>query len=244
MGLRHQEAVDTMQKLTKAICLFCLGLFAAEATAAYQSHDSIQDAVRQFMMEHTRSVYQQTAEIRNGRLDSRLRLNQCSLPLEVYIPEGSRDLGRITVGVRCADAKPWSLHVPTTVTIYKDIVVTAKSLSRGTILSPSDLKRVRHDVSKLPDGYIEDENAGIGMELKRRLSGGEALTTGMIRKPKIVKRGQQVSIVAGTGGMEVRMSGKALAHGAAGDRIRVLNLKSKRKIEGTVTPSGDIRVDI
>lgn len=234
-----------MLKTTATIYLSCLGLLASSAVAAdYQSHQSIQDAVRQFMMEHTRSVYNQTAEIEKGRLDSRLRLNQCNMPLEVYLPEGSRDVGRITVGVRCADEKPWSLHVPITVTIYKDIVVTTRSLSRGTILSPGDFKRVRYDVSKLPNGYIADENTGIGMELKRHLSGDEPLTTSMFRKPKIVERGQQVSIVAGNGGMEVRMSGKALAHGAVGDRIRVLNLSSKKKIEGTVMPTGDIRVDL
>lgn len=234
-----------MQRLTRFLYVLCLGLFATNSLAAgYQSHDSIQNAARQFMMEHTMNVYNQTAEIESGNLDSRLRLSQCSLPLEVYIPEGSRDLGRITVGVKCTDSKPWSLHVPIRVTIYKDILVTARSLTRGTILSQSDFKRVQFDVSKLPAGYVEDEKFGTGMELKRHLSVGVPLTTKMMRKPNIIKRGQQVSIIASAGSMEVRMSGKALAHGAVGDRIRVLNLTSKKKVEGTVMPSGDIRVDI
>ena len=170
----------------------------------------------------------------------------CGSPRQAwnYLPEGSRDLGRLTVGVRCSDSKPWSLHVPMTVTIYKDVIATNRSLERGTILMNSDFKRVRYDVSKLPGGYLEDESAGVGMELKRRVSAGAPLTASMIRKPKIIKRGQQVAIIAGAGAMEVRMSGKALSHGAVGDRIRVLNTRSKKKIEGTVTASGDVRVDI
>ncbi|MBT8440366.1 MAG: flagellar basal body P-ring formation protein FlgA, partial [Gammaproteobacteria bacterium] len=148
-----------------------------------------------------------------------------------------------TLGVRCDDDKPWSLNLPITVTIYKDIVVTADALPRGKILTENDFRHVSYDVSKLPAGYIEDDR-GIGMELKRRLSRGVPLTINMLRKPIIIKRGQQVSIIATTGRMEVRMPGKALAHGAAGDRIRVMNLKSKKKVEGTVTPSGNIRVDI
>lgn len=177
-------------------------------------------------------------------MDPRLRLAQCSLPLDVFLPDGSRDLGRFTVGVRCTDSKPWSLHVPVTVTIYKEVMVTSQPLQRGKILTDSDFRQVKYDVSKLPAGYIEDKAYGIGMELRRRLSGGEPITVNMMRKPKIVKRGQQVSIIAVAGNMEVRMTGKALAHGAVGERIRVLNLKSKKKIEGTVTPSGDIRIDM
>jgi len=215
----------------------------AHATG-YQSHDSIHAAVQQFMTEHTEAVYEQRAEIDNGQLDSRLNLSQCSSPLEVYLPVGSRDIGRLTVGVKCTDANPWSLHVPVTVTVYKNVVVAARSLSRGEVLTENDFKRVKYDMSQLPAGYIEDPVYGIGMELKRRLTTGAPLTTSMMKKPNIVKRGQHVSIVARTGGMEVRMSGKALAHGAVGDRIRVLNVRSKKKLEGTVTPSGDIKVDI
>lgn len=227
--------------------LFVLFLFVCISnahTAGYQSHDSIHAAVQQFMTAHTVAVYEQRGEIKNGQLDSRLRLKQCSLPLEVYLPVGSRDIGRLTVGVKCTDSNPWSLHVPVTVTVYKNVIVAAKSLSRGEVLTEKDFKRVKYDMSKLPAGYIEDPRYGIGMELKRRLASGAPLTTSMMKKPHIIKRGQQVSIVARAGGMEVRMSGKALAHGAVGDRIRVLNVKSKRKLEGTVTPSGDINVDI
>ncbi len=234
-----------MQKYLTITCLIFMLLNISGAHAGgVQSIDGIREAARQFIAEHTKAVYQQPADIRVGKLDSRLRLSQCNLPLEVYLPSGSRDLGRLTVGVRCSDQKPWSLHVPVTVTIYQNVIVTAKSLPRGKILTMNDLKTAKYDKSKLPAGYIDEPADGVGFELKRQLSIGVPLTTAMIRKPRIIKRGQHVSIIATAGGMEVRMAGKALAHGAVGDRIRVLNLKSKKKVEGTVTSSGDIRVDI
>ena len=234
-----------MHKQIKILYALLLCIFISNAHATgYQSHDSIHAAVQQFMTEHTEAVYEQRAEIGNGQLDSRLNLSQCSSPLEVYLPVGSRDIGRLTVGVKCTDANPWSLHVPVTVTVYKNVVVASRSLSRGEVLTENDFKRVKYDMSQLPVGYIEDPVYGIGMELKRRLATGVPLTASMMKKPHIIKRGQQVSIVARAGGMEVRMSGKALAHGAVGERIRVLNVRSKKKLEGTVTPSGDIKVDI
>lgn len=234
--------------MQKSLTIMCLTWLVCNISGAHaggvQSIDSIRKAARQFIAEHTKTVYQQPAEINIGKLDSRLRLRQCNLPLDVYLPTGSRDLGRFTLGVRCSGQKPWSLHVPVTVTIYQKVIVTARSLPRGKILTGNDLKFAKHDKSKLPAGYMDELTEGVGMELKRQLSNGAPLTTSMIRKPKIIKRGQRVSIIARAGGMEVRMAGKALAHGAVGDRIRVLNMKSKKKIEGTVTPSGDIRVDI
>ena len=237
--------VTIMRKRIKILYVLLLCMFFSNTQAAgYQSHDSIHAAVQQFMTEHTEAVYEQRAEIDNGQLDSRLNLSQCSSPLEVYLPAGSRDIGRITVGVKCTDANPWSLHVPVTVTVYKNVITAARSLSRGELLTEGDFKRVKYDMSQLPAGYIEDLSYGVGMELKRRLSIGVPLTASMMKKPNIIKRGQQVSIVARAGGMEVRMSGKALANGAVGERIRVLNVKSKKKLEGTVTPSGDIKVDI
>ncbi len=237
--------VNAMHIQIRVFFLLCLGLVMTNSSAAeYQDHDSIFNAAQQFMQQHVKSVHKQTAQIETGKLDSRLKLNRCSLPLEVKLPQGGRDLGRITVAVRCTDAKPWSLHVPVTVTIYKNVIVTAKSLPRGQILTQQDLKQTRYDMSKLPAGYIEEISMGIGKELKRRVSVGDPLTTTLIKKPVIIERGQRVSIVATSGTIEVRMSGKALAHGAAGERIRVLNLKSKKKIEATVMPSGEVRVDI
>jgi flagella basal body P-ring formation protein FlgA len=44
--------------------------------------------------------------------------------------------------------------------------------------------------------------------------------------------------------MEVRMTGKALANGAAGDIIKIENLSSKQQLEGTVTARGEIQINL
>jgi len=244
-GLRRSNWFSTMPKAINRISLLCLVLSFAHASAAgYQSIDSIKQSARQFVETHTRANYGQQGDIEVGRLDSRLKLNQCQLPLEAYLPTGSRDLGRFTVGIRCNDERPWSIHVPVTVAVYQDVIVITKPLPRGTILEQENMRVMKYDMSQLPAGYVEDQQDAVGMELTRRLASDTPLTTNLIRKPKIIKRGQQVSIIARSGGMEVRMMGKALEHGAVGERIRVQNLRSKKKVEGTVTPSGDVRVDI
>ena len=160
------------------------------------------------------------------------------------MPEGSRELGKLTVGVSCEDEKPWSLYVPVTISIYKQVVVAARTLMRGTRITENDVRLARYDLADLNRGYFEDTSVNLGMELKRRLSAGDPLTPAMVERPRIIERGQLVNIMAVAGGMVVRTSGKALESGAVGERIGVLNVSSEQKLEGVVTENGEIRVDI
>ncbi len=212
--------------------------------AAKQDHADIYDAAHQFMLEHIHSLYSQVPEITTGSLDSRLKLRQCDLPLEAFLPKGGRDLGKVTVGVRCNDAKPWSLYVPLTVSLYKEVLVAAHPLERGKLLSNDDVKVVRKDLSELSRGYIQDKQLLLGMQVKQHTPAGKALTPAMMKKPRVINKGQRVTMVVKAVGMEVRMAGKALVHGAIGDRVRVHNLTSKQTLEGTVTGPGEVRIEL
>ena len=57
-----------------------------------------------------------------------------------------------------------------------------------------------------------------------------------------VKRGQEVTLLASAGGIQVRMAGRALADGREGARLRVQNLSSQAVVEGVVETDGVVRV--
>jgi flagella basal body P-ring formation protein FlgA len=65
-----------------------------------------------------------------------------------------------------------------------------------------------------------------------------------VESQKLVKRGQQVVLLAQTSSIIVKMSGKAMADGAAGEKIKVKNLSSDRVIEGIVTENGSVRTNV
>jgi len=226
--------------------LFCIPNLAYSAAdiSPYQPHNSIHKAAIDYMQAHIQQRYALPATITSGKLDSRLRLKQCDEPLHAFLPKGSRDIGKTTIGVRCEGTKAWSLHVPVRVSMYKNIAVSAKLLNRGQLLQKADIKLKNIDLATLPQGYIDNLNELVGQKLKRRLSPGTAFTPNSVEKPERIKRGQRVTILARSGSMEVRMTGKALAGGAIGDRIRVMNIKSKKKREGIITKNGEIKVDL
>lgn len=238
-----------MYKYMRTTGLICIALLAltqatSAAAASYQSHASIHKVAQQFISSHVKSTYGQKPEIKPGKLDSRLKLRQCTLPLNASLPERSRGMGKVSIAVKCNDHKPWSLHVPVTVSLFKYVLVAKDPLPRGKLLEKSDLKRAKYDLSRLQSGYINKFEDSVGMKLKRSLLAGAALTPNIIEKPRLISRGQRVTILAKTAGMEIRTSGKALAHGAEGERIGVINTKSRLKLEGTITASGEVKVDI
>ena len=74
------------------------------------------------------------------------------------------------------------------------------------------------------------------------LRAGYVLSAKVLMRPKLVRRGQTVTLLAQSQGFEVRSAGRALQDGVAGEQISVENLGSNRIIQGVVAESGLVRV--
>ena len=230
--------------LLTGLSLILIQSTQAGGATAVQSQKAILEAARQFMETYSANLHETPAEITMGRLDPRLQLAACEQPLETFLPTGGRTLGNTSVGVRSTRPKPWTLYVPATVNIYKQVVVATDALPRGTLLGRNQIKTAKRNLAKLPQGYYVNPQELLGMKLKRNISGGLPLTPAMVEAPQVVKRGQRVRLIAKISGITVSMPGKALANASAGDHIQVKNLSSKRIVEGVVTASGEVKVGI
>lgn len=178
-----------------------------------------------------------------GNIDSRLRLHQCSQPLQVTTPYDKGLSGNISLSIKCTDKRPWSLFLSARINRYKEVYQTRTSLARGHVIDRQDLALVRKNVSLLRQGYFTDNKQLLGMEVKRNLRPNQVLEPGYIRPPILVKRGDTIPVVAKNSQFSISMKAKALMNGAKGDRIRVKNTSSKRIIEGVVTANGEILVN-
>jgi flagella basal body P-ring formation protein FlgA len=220
-----------------AACLFCGSAAAAVQTLPLEQ---IRAAVHAFI---TAELDGKDAELEVGRLDQRLRLPACNEPLDVSRPAGQR-VGNTTVSVRCPGTQPWTLYVPVTVNLYETVLSAAGTLARGSTLKVADLAPIRRNIATLAYGYYLRPEDVIGMELRRTLRPGEILTPANIKAPALVASGDQVLLVADTGGVRVAMKGEALQEGAAGERVQVRNLSSRRVVEGEVVGRGLVKVTL
>lgn len=231
-----------------ALLLACLGLFSSQGIAA--GHTPISDIIgtTEAFLEQRVQEYLKNGkiagrqQIKVSRLDARLRLHQCSKPLQASLENTSVPVGRLTVRIRCEGDTPWSIFVPAHVSLHLDVVVARHPVKRNTLLQAGDLMLAERDIGNLGQGYFIEPDQVSGSQTTRALNAGQPVQPSQIRIPPMVRRGDQVVISARSGSISVRMPGEALSDGSLGQQIRVRNVRSQRVVHARVTAPGQVEV--
>lgn len=227
-----------------AVLLPVASLGTASAWAADGIHPTadILATAQAFLEQATRDQHGGRSEIALGRLDPRLRLTQCPQPLQASQPAGARLAGHTSVVVRCPDRAEWTIYVTAEIEIFGPALVTTRGLARGTTLAPADVRSVETKLTNLGQGHLRSAEEIQGMAALRALPAGTVLTPSMLKAPRIVRRGDRVTLVSGQGPVRVEMLGEAINDGARGERVRVRALNSQRIVEGWVVSASVVNV--
>ncbi|MEA2079916.1 MAG: flagellar basal body P-ring formation chaperone FlgA, partial [Pseudomonadota bacterium] len=209
-----------------------INALAAGAATQWQGHAAIRSTAQSFMDAFVSSQHQGRSTVKLGQLDSRLRLKTCSSPLEAFMPSGGRVMGNTTVGVRCLDDGGWNIYISARVDVFGPVLIARQPLARGTSIQDNDLERVERNLANLPYGYYTDSQPIAGMLAKRTIASATVITPQMLQAPKLIKRGQRVTVIAESGPLSIRSVGKALSDGKSGDTIRVKAEGSQRVVDG------------
>lgn len=175
-------------------------------------------------------------------LDKRLRLQQCDKPLHTFSNSSSNSVGSRTIGVRCQAPSEWTVYVPVKVKVMKQVVVSARPLAANQTLTQHDIRLEMMDIAELRQGYLASTKAVVGQQLKYPLAVGMVVPSRGLKLEKVVRRGEQIILVAATGSMEVRMNGTALEDAGVGEKVKVKNSSSQRVVEGIVHSPGIVKV--
>ncbi len=207
----------------------------------YQDPQSIKQTIREFVL-HQTAADSDNIEVSIGTIDPRLRLQRCDQSLEAYKAPGGHMLGNTSIGVSCNGISPWKLYVPVKISVYEKVLVAKRYLRRGSQISADDVALSRRDLSTLNRGYIIEPQQAVGLIPKQPILAEDVIRPSMIEAQKLVRRGENVIILAKNKGFEVRMKGKALGDGISGQIIQVQNLASQRVIQGEVISRGVVSV--
>lgn len=177
-----------------------------------------------------------------GHLDRRLHLAACTAPLQAEVLGSGRPQSKITVKVSCAGPKRWKVHVPVDVTRTQPVVIAIRPISRDTIFSEQDVGLAEKDVTSLPGVYYTELGQVLGLRAVRSVKAGQVVSDRVTGAAPLVHKGQAVTIEALTGGVQIRMAGRALTDGAQSQRIQVMNLSSNRTVEAIVKSNQVVEV--
>ncbi|MCX7565783.1 flagellar basal body P-ring formation chaperone FlgA [Sulfitobacter sp. F26169L] len=122
--------------------------------------------------------------------------------------------------------------------VFADTVVPARTIRPNQIITEMDVTFAAGD---LATGFARLADV-IGQEARVALYQGRPILQGDIGPPAIVVRNQIVGLRYHANGINISTEGRALARGAIGDRIRVMNLGSRAIIFGQVLGDGTISV--
>lgn len=218
-------------------------LLTASATVHAQSMASlaaIEAAVKGFVAAHIAA--DQDTELTVGRLDPRLRLVQCETELKMRFSREPDGGGPNAVEVRCVSERPWSLYVTVDVSHYAQVLVSTRALVRGTVIAADDVSLARRRINGTRMDFLRDPATAVGRVAARAISPDQILGAANVMLPRLVKRGDEVTIASVGTTVSVQVKGQALKDGALGDRVSVRNLNSKRVVEGVVNADGMVVV--
>jgi flagella basal body P-ring formation protein FlgA len=177
-------------------------------------------------------------------LDARLRLNRCAIPLRASIAGDGQLREHTTVAVRCESVSPWSLYIGVALATQLPVLVAQRALARDAVPTAVDFAPVLRLLPGVSSHYVSDPAQLRGQRLRRPIALGEALTADALLTEPVVKRGQQLTLLAHASGMDVRVTVVALADGKPDERIRVQNPSSQRVVEATVRSAQLVEVSL
>jgi flagella basal body P-ring formation protein FlgA len=123
-----------------------------------------------------------------------------------------------------------------------ETAVLARPLARGEVVRHSDIVIERRPKAEAGSDIAGDPARVIGLSLRRALRAGQLLRHADLMRPELVQRNENVTLIFEVPGIMLTSRAKALETGAEGDLISVLNVHSKRTVQGIVTGPNTVTV--
>lgn len=224
--------------------LFWLALHMLSVSAAEQtmSTDSVRKAVsRTFEQEVSRQAginnwqdYKLEYEVIVPHSANYLPL--CPEPLAI----SERDHQTIPVGnlkraVSCDSlAVSWRINITIKSALKLTVVVANTAIRRGEEITQKQLRTEKRTLTR-PQDFFSDVTQAIGKQAIRRIRNGHIINPNSLSAPTIVRKGNQVIVIASKQGFTATTTGIALDDGVLGQQIDIQNSSSGNTIKAVVT---------
>lgn len=219
-----------------------LAVTNASASTEQHSHSALGGLAAKSLEERALSQGLTDIQVEVFPIDGRVNLPHCAEQVSVLSGRNQPVIGKVTVGMRCQAPEPWTIYLRGRVTSSITIPVLTQAVNRSERIGHDDVALKSLQIDSDLRGVIRDPNHMVGKVAVRNLIAGQPLRQSDVKAPKLISRGQSVTITSKAGGLTVTMKGKALGNARAGDRVWVQNLSSKKRVEGEVTPEGAVLI--
>ena len=136
-------------------------------------------------------------------------------------------------------AAPTRLRLSGTAVETIPVTVSTRNIERNELLKAADIVTERRPKTEA-GGDLANRDRAIGLQARKQIRAGQPIRGADLGKRDLVQRDQSVTLFFEVPGISLTVRGKAMDAGAEGDVVNVMNLQSKRVVQGTVTGPGQI----
>ena len=183
--------------------------------------------------------------IKNIQITKLPLLPRGRITYKVIPPKVMRGMGTIPLSILFLVDGEFYKKVKATVKIriFKEVVVTGKPLGRYRTITQDDVYMKKMDITNLPNDIITNYKDVLGKRVRRNIWAKVVLRAEYIEFPPMVKRGDTVLIVAESEKMKITALGEVRKSGRRGERVKVINLNSNKRIFARIIDENTVKVD-
>lgn len=230
-----------MSKLTSFSPILTLFAFVA-SNGHSTTFDSayIENFAKKYIENHITIQAGTKTEILVARIDARIKIKPCDLPLTANIPQNNIRRN-VNVKISCNDSTPWQMYLPAKIITSLPVLVANETITKGILLDSSNIEIQYLQKNKIRGERLTDAKPVYGAKAKRRITKGGAITSKNIC---LVCKGDSVTIVAQSKTFTIKTAGIALSDGAQGQQIKVKNKQSGKTITAQVETVNKVVINL
>ena len=183
--------------------------------------------------------------IKNIQITKLPLLPRGRITYKVIPPKVMQGMGTIPLSIHFLVDGEFYKKVKATVKIriFKEVVVTGKPLGRYRTITQDDVYMKKMDITNLPNDIITNYKDVLGKRVRRNIWAKVVLRAEYIEFPPMVKRGDTVLIIAESEKMKITALGEVKKSGRRGERVKVINLNSNKRIFARIIDENTVKVD-
>ncbi|WP_404384826.1 flagellar basal body P-ring formation chaperone FlgA [Caenispirillum salinarum] len=134
------------------------------------------------------------------------------------------------------------LRVAGRVFLTTAVPVLRSTMRHGELIEPDDIDYVTLRVDQLKRDTLTDPGQLVGRTPRRFVQAGAPVTEIQVQRPRMVSKGDVVTMSYSTPFMTLTTQGRAMEHGGLGDQVRIQNLQSNTTVTAVVTDHNAVTV--
>ncbi len=168
-----------------------------------------------------------------------------ALSCDILLSEQARRGGNISALLffRTNGREVGKVRVNGRVDIYTDVIVTAHYMGRHHEIQAKDVQWVSRSLFLLPHDFLSEMKEVLGKRMTIAINRGEVLRAGIVEEPPLLRRGDRVILLAESRQIKITTAGEVREEGRRGDRIKLVNLSSRKEVSGRVLDEHTVQVD-